>query len=120
MKFYDTFTAKYDTFSEKGKVFLLGDSNARLGEFLNDLNIHGKPVSNKNRPLFQGFLEYSGLTLLNRKYGFGIPTYEVINRKKSIIDFGLTNSEDLVKKIEIMLENIDSVHNHAIKSLSYL
>ena len=33
------------------------------GEFLNDLDIHGNPISNKNEPLFQGFLEYSGLTL---------------------------------------------------------
>ena len=71
----------------------MGDSNARLGEFLNDLDIHRNPVSNKNEPLFQGFLEYTGLTLLNKKYSFGIPTYEIINRKRSIIDFALINSE---------------------------
>ena len=106
MKFYHTFTVNYDNFSKKGKVFLLGDSNARLGEFLNDLDFHGNTVSNKNKPLFQGFLDYSGLTLLNRKYCFGIPTYEVINRKRSIIDFGLTNSDNLVENFEIMPNNI--------------
>ena len=77
-------------------------------------------MSNKNKPLFQGFLEYSGLTLLNRKYGFGIPTYEVINRKKSIIDFGLTNSEDIVKNFEIIPENIgvSSQSCHKVLKLS--
>ena len=68
LKFYEIFTVNFDKFAAKGNVVLLGDSNARLGEFLNDFNIHGKPISNKNKPLFLGFLEYSGLTLLNKKY----------------------------------------------------
>ena len=57
LKFYSIFTKKYDKFASKGKVFLIGDSNARLGNFVNDLDINGKPVSNKNKPLFLGFLE---------------------------------------------------------------
>ena len=94
LKFYQTFTVNYDKFAAKGKVLLVGDSNARLGKFLSDIDIHGNIVSNKNKPLFLGFLEYSGLTLLNKKYCIGIPTYEIINRKRSIIDFALTNSEN--------------------------
>ena len=85
---------------------MIGNSNARLGEFLNDLDIHGNTVSNKIRPLFQGFLEYSGLTLLNKKHSFGIPTYEVINQRQSIIDFALTNSSDFVENFKIMPKNI--------------
>ena len=54
-KFYHMLTTSYDKFSAKGEVFLLGDSNARLGNFLNDFNIHGKPISNKNTPLLLGF-----------------------------------------------------------------
>ena len=48
LKFYQTFTVNYDKFASEGKVFLVGDSNARLGEFLSDLDIHGKAVTNKN------------------------------------------------------------------------
>ena len=48
-------------------------------------------LSNKNKPMFLGLSEYSGLTLLNKKYTFGVPTYEVVNRKQSVIDFALTN-----------------------------
>ena len=50
LKFYHTFTVKYDAFFKNGKIFLEGSSNARLGEFLNDLDIHEEPVSNKNKP----------------------------------------------------------------------
>ena len=105
LKFYHIFTAQYDKFSQKSKVFLMGDSNTRLGKVLNDMDIHGNHVSNKNKPLFLGFLDYSGLTLLNRKYSFGIPTYEVMNRKRSIIDFGMTNSDHLVENFEIIPTN---------------
>ena len=52
MKFYHIFTINYDKFAVKGRVFLLGDFNARLGKFLNDCDINGNPVSNKNKPLF--------------------------------------------------------------------
>ena len=69
LKFYHIFTTSYDKFVVEGRVFLIGDSNARLGKFLNDCDINGNPVSNKNKPLFLGFLEYSGLTLLNSAFG---------------------------------------------------
>ena len=84
LKFYEIFTVNFDKFVAKGNVVLLGDSNARLGEFLDDFNIHGKPISNKNKPLFLGFLEYSGLTLQNKKYGLGVPTYKKVNNNSQI------------------------------------
>ena len=70
------------------------------------MDINGKSVSNKNKPLFLGFLEYSGLTLLNRKYCIGLPTYHIIGRKQSIIDFALTNAETFVENFQIMDRNI--------------
>ena len=106
LKFYHTFTVKYDAFFKNGKIFLEGSSNARLGEFLNDLDIHGEPVFNKNKPMFLGLSEYSGPTLLNKKYSFGVPTYEVVNRKQSNADFALTHSEDLVENFKIMPKNL--------------
>ena len=79
-------------FAKKGDNYFLGDANARLGTFTNDLNIHGMPVTNKNKPLFMGFTEYCGLTLLNKTFAKGIPTYEIPKWKRSIIDMGMTNS----------------------------
>ena len=84
----------------------MGDSNSRLGEFLDDVDIHGNLVSNKNKPLFLGFLEYSGLTLLNKKYCKGIPTYQVTNKRQSIIDFALTNADKMVKSFQVVDKNI--------------
>ena len=71
-----------------------------------DLDIHGTPVSNKNKSLFLGFLDYSGLTFLNKKFCFGIPTYEIPRKRRSIIDFALTNSEKLVDTFEILQKTI--------------
>ena len=49
--------------------------------------------------LFLGFNEFCGLTLLNKK---GVPTYEIPNRKRSIIDFGMTNAVNTVLKFQIL------------------
>ena len=42
------------------------------------------------------FLEYSGLTILNKKYCHRVPTYEIPKEKCSIIDMCLTNSPETV------------------------
>ena len=89
--FYDFFTRAYDKFAPLGKVYLIGDTNARLGPFLNDIDINGRNVSNRNRNLLMSFLEFTGLTVLNIKYQFGIPTYEIVGKKRSIIDMCFTN-----------------------------
>ena len=51
---------------------------------------------------FTGFLEYSGLALLNRIYALGEPTYEILKERRSIIDYGLTNSKSIVRNFEIL------------------
>ena len=102
-KFYDIFTSKFAEFATHGKVFLIGDINARLGTLLNDKNLNGQVISNpnNNKPLFMQFLEYSGLKILNLKYCYGVPTYEIPNKKRSIIDLCLTNSPETVLDFEI-------------------
>ena len=100
-KFYDIFTSKFADFAALGKVFLIGDTNARLGSVLNDKNLNGQVISNPNKQLFMQFLEYSGLTILNLKYCRGVPTYEIPNKKCSIIDLCLTNSPETVLDFEI-------------------
>ena len=59
---------------------------------LQDRNIHGKYISSKNKPLFLGFIEYSGMHLLNKTHAPGKPTYEILKKRKSIIDFALASS----------------------------
>ena len=81
---------------------MLGDSNARLGKFTNVRNIHGIHTKNDNCNLFSGFLEYSGLILLNKIHALGEPTYEILNERRSIIDYGLTNAKSIVNKLEIL------------------
>ena len=95
-KYYDIFSCQYTRFASTGKVYLVGDTNARLGSLLNDRNLHGALTTNSNKPLFLQFLEYSGLVILNPMYSKGVPTYEIVGKKRSIIDFCLTNSPDTV------------------------
>ena len=94
--FYDQFSREFKRFASQGKVFLVGDTNARLGSFLDDKNLNGKTISNPNKPLFMEFLQYSGLVVLNSQYSKGTPTYEIANKKRSIIDLCLTDSAGLV------------------------
>ena len=100
-KFYDIFSTKYTRFASLGKVYLVGDTNARLGRLLNDRNLHGAWTTNSNKPLFLQFLEYSGLVILNSKYCKGVPTYEIVGKKRSIIHISLTNSPDTVCNFQI-------------------
>ena len=95
-RFYDFFRTKFAEFAALGRVYLIGDTNARLGSVLEDRNLNGRFTSNANEPLFLEFLEYSGLVILNSKYCRGVPTYEIINKKRSIIDLCLTNSPETV------------------------
>ena len=48
--FYDEFSREFERFASRGKVFLVGDTNARLGSFLDDKNLNGKTISNPNKP----------------------------------------------------------------------
>ena len=51
-KFYDIFCSKFTKFASLGRVYLLGDTNARLGSLLKDMDIHGKFITNQNSQLF--------------------------------------------------------------------
>ena len=96
-KFYNIFCSKFTKFASLGRVYLLGDTNARLGSLLKDKDIHGKFITNQNSHLLLNFLEFSGLTILNKVFCSGVPTYEIVNKKRSIIDLCLTNSLESVK-----------------------
>ena len=60
IKFYNTLCMSFEKFRKFGRVFMLCDSNAKLGKITNDRNIHGILTKNNNCNLFTGFLEYSG------------------------------------------------------------
>ena len=100
-EFYDIFSSQISRSASLGKTYLVGDTNARLGRLLNDRNLHGALTTNPNKPLFLQFLQYSGLVILNSRYTIGVPTYEIANKKRSIIDLCLTNSPDTVVNFEI-------------------
>ena len=51
-EFYDDLRCSYEHYSKKDKIFMMGDTNARLGEYSLDRDIHGKLINNKNKPLF--------------------------------------------------------------------
>ena len=91
-KFYDLFTFQFSKFACMGNVYLLGDTNARLGSLVNDRDINDNLVTNLNQPLLKEFLDYSGVSLLNSIYCKGVPTYEIANKKRSIIDMCFTNA----------------------------
>ena len=99
--FYTELLVGFEKYRGQGETFMLGDSNVRLGSFLNDRSIHGKHISSKNKPQFMGFLNYTGMHLLNRIYAFGKPTYEILGRKKSIIDLAMASSLNLVSNFEV-------------------
>ena len=89
--FYDQLLSGLGRYPKGTKVYMMGDSNARLGAYSQDVAINGKYICNKNKSLFLGFLRFSGLKYLNNLYARGIPTYEIVGVKKSIIDVCLTN-----------------------------
>ena len=101
-EFYVDLQKGFDKYRGLGDIFLLGDSNARLGSLLEDKDINGKYISGKNKPHFLGFLDYAGLHLLNKIFSPGQPTYEILGRKKSIIDFAMASSLNHVLNFRIL------------------
>ena len=99
-RFYDELRRGVDSYRGK-KVYLLGDSNARLGDYSGDKDIHGKTTTNKNKTLFMGFVQYTGMVYLNKTYAWAEPTYEIPGQKKSIIDVALANSLKQVKTFTV-------------------
>ena len=100
--FYDFLSRTYIKFASLGKVYLLGDTNARVGSFLNDRDINGNFVCNRNRNFLMAFLEHTGLSILNKRYQLGIPTYEIPGKKQSIIDMAFTNTNSTVFDFKIL------------------
>ena len=65
-------------------------------------NANAEIKTNINKPLFLGFLRYTGLICLNRVFARGQPTYEIVGRKKSIIDVCLVNHIGTVKTFKVL------------------
>ena len=80
---------------------MIADTNSKLGHILNNINIQDKLTVNPNQPLLLGFLQYSGLTILNSRFCKGVPTYEIIGKKRSVIDLGLTNAPNMVLNFRV-------------------
>ena len=72
-----------------------------MGEFSGDKDINGVTKTNQNKSLLMRLLQYTNLKYLNRIYEIGIPTYEILGQKKSIIDVALTNSIKHVKTFQV-------------------
>ena len=99
-KFYDELRKGIDKYAGK-KIHLMGDSNARLGKFSGDRDIHGNIKTNNNKALLIGLLEYTGMKYLNRIYAYGKPTYELWGRKRSIIDVAMSSNLSQVKSFKV-------------------
>ena len=99
-EFYDELREGIDRYKQN-KIYLLGDSDARLGEYSEDKDINGNFIGNKNKSLFMGLLEYTGLKYLNRIFERGKATYEIWGKKRSIIDAALTNRIKQVENFEV-------------------
>ena len=101
MDFYYELRSGFERYPSNVKVFFIGDSNARLGAYSLDKDIHGVFQTNKNKTLFLSFLKYTGLAYVNGLFAKGVPTYELSGKRKSIIDVCLTNE-------------ISSIHNFSV------
>ena len=69
--FYQRLSQQVQAFRARGDshVALFGDFNSRLGSFVGD------HATNSGSGSFLSLLEFHGLSLLNKKFQFGIPTY---------------------------------------------
>ena len=99
--FYDELRIGIDKYKGK-KIYLLGDSNARLGEYSGDKDIHGNIKTNKNKALLMGLIHYTGMEYLNKIYAKGTPTFEIWGQKRSIIDVAIANNLSEVKNFEVI------------------
>ena len=99
-RFYQSLSDQVHKFREGGsRVAVFGDFNSRLGSFVGD------HTTNSGAGNFLSFLEFHGLSLLNKKYQFGIPTYvkpEANSNSTSVIDFGVTDSPAFVKDFQVL------------------
>ena len=59
------------------KIYMVVDSNARLGAYSQDAAINVRYISNKNTPLFLGILDFTGMSYINNIFECGVPTYEI-------------------------------------------
>ena len=101
-EFYEELATGYTSYPAGTKIFMMGDSNARLGTFSGDRSIHGAFISNNNKDIFLGFLQYTGMVYLNNTFQKGKPTFETHGVRQSIIDVALTNCHHLVKDFRIL------------------
>ena len=69
---------------------------------MKDYNVNWEIETNINKLLFLGFLTYTGMICLNRVFARGQPTYEIVGRKKSIIDVCLVNHIGTVKTFKVL------------------
>ena len=122
-EFYLELQKGFDKFKGAGDVFFLGDSNVRLGPLLGDKNIHGKYISSKNKPHFLGFLDYTMMHLLNKIFAFGRPTFEIADRKKSIIDLCMASSLHNVLNFKVLPDvlgtNLQTCHKIIVLELEF-
>ena len=49
-----------------------------------------------------GFLEYSGVSLVNKQFSPGVPTYEIAGKKRSLIDVCLTNAIHHIRSFVVL------------------
>ena len=80
-EFYEDLRTGVEQYKDK-KMYLLGDSNANLGEFSADQDIKGNIKSNKNETLFLGFIQFADLKYLNRIFKRGKPTDDISGTKR--------------------------------------
>ena len=94
--FYENLSSDVLEFSGRGEVLLMGDYNARLGDFVGDR------VTNAQEPHFMGFLEFHDLVLLNKTHAFGENTLHYVKENHcSIIDFALTSNTDSIQTFRV-------------------
>ena len=116
--FYDDLRKVYERYPKDVSIFMIGDSNARLGKFSLDKDVNGKFKCNKNKPHFLGFLSFTAMSYVNGTYCRGIPTYEILGKKKSVIDVCLTNDMNLVHNFEVLSNILGKSNNSRLGDMT--
>ena len=86
VKFYDTLSIETKRFQKLGKVLLVGDFNARMGDLTGD---HGECANGRR---LRALTLNCKLANLNQKFTKGQYTYKY-RGSKSIIDYALSNMD---------------------------
>ena len=68
-RFYNCLSQDISKFSKVGDVAVFGDLNSRLGSILGDKS------RNSSACYLENLVEFHNLTILNKRFAFGIPTY---------------------------------------------